>query len=111
MGRRNPNGLKPAPVLLRSSSVTLVPFPAAPLSTVLSNRFGTRIVVMGGGLLVSTGMVAASFSQTVYHMYVTIGIVSGKPPFMARGALDVRLENQQWGGREGDKSELYFFSL
>ncbi|XP_063098012.1 monocarboxylate transporter 7 isoform X3 [Cavia porcellus] len=49
---------------------------SAPLSTVLSNRFGTRIVVMGGGLLVSTGMVAASFSQTVYHMYVTIGIVS-----------------------------------
>ncbi|KAM6175251.1 monocarboxylate transporter 7 [Erethizon dorsatum] len=49
----------------------------APLSTILSNRFGHRVVVMVGGLLVSTGMVAASFSQTVYHMYITIGIISG----------------------------------
>ncbi|XP_036307283.1 monocarboxylate transporter 7 isoform X2 [Pipistrellus kuhlii] len=49
----------------------------APLSTVLSSRFGHRPVVMAGGLLVSAGMVAASFSQKVYHMYVAIGIVSG----------------------------------
>lgn len=58
--------------------VTLCSFHAAPLSTVLSNRFGHRLVVMAGGLLVSTGMVVASFSQEVYHMYITIGIISGK---------------------------------
>lgn len=52
--------------------------PAAPLSTVLSNRFGHRLVVMAGGVLVSTGMVVASFSREVYHMYVAIGIVTGK---------------------------------
>uniref|UniRef100_F7FWU6 Solute carrier family 16 member 6 n=1 Tax=Macaca mulatta TaxID=9544 RepID=F7FWU6_MACMU len=49
---------------------------SAPLATVLSNRFGHRLVVMLGGLLVSTGMVAASFSQEVSHMYVAIGIIS-----------------------------------
>lgn len=49
----------------------------APLSTVLSNRFGHRLVVMTGGLLISVGMVAASFSQRVYHMYISIGVVSG----------------------------------
>ncbi|XP_008841435.1 monocarboxylate transporter 7 [Nannospalax galili] len=49
----------------------------APLSTILSNRFGHRLVVMIGGLLISTGMVAASFSQKVYHMYISIGIISG----------------------------------
>ncbi|XP_023412726.1 monocarboxylate transporter 7 isoform X1 [Loxodonta africana] len=49
----------------------------APLSTVLSNRFGHRLVVMVGGLLVTTGMVMASFSQAVYHMYITVGIISG----------------------------------
>ncbi|XP_049714687.1 monocarboxylate transporter 7 isoform X3 [Loxodonta africana] len=48
----------------------------APLSTVLSNRFGHRLVVMVGGLLVTTGMVMASFSQAVYHMYITVGIIS-----------------------------------
>ncbi|PNJ50923.1 LOW QUALITY PROTEIN: SLC16A6 isoform 3 [Pongo abelii] len=50
---------------------------SAPLATVLSNRFGHRLVVILGGLLVSTGMVAASFSQEVSHMYVAIGIISG----------------------------------
>ncbi|XP_029338932.1 monocarboxylate transporter 7 isoform X1 [Mus caroli] len=49
----------------------------APLSTVLSNRFGHRLVVMAGGLLISLGMIAASFSQRVYHMYISIGIISG----------------------------------
>lgn len=49
----------------------------APLSTVLSNRFGHRLVVMAGGLLVSIGMVVASFSREVYHMYIAIGVISG----------------------------------
>lgn len=52
--------------------------PTAPLSTVLSNRFGHRFVVMAGGVLVSTGMVTASFARTVADMYVTIGLVSGE---------------------------------
>ncbi|OXB64816.1 hypothetical protein ASZ78_006554 [Callipepla squamata] len=49
----------------------------APLSTVLSNRFGHRFVVMAGGVLVSTGMITASFAHSVVHMYITIGIISG----------------------------------
>nr|XP_021156033.1 monocarboxylate transporter 7 [Columba livia] len=49
----------------------------APLSTVLSNRFGHRLVVMAGGVLISTGMVIASFARTVVDMYVTIGVISG----------------------------------
>ncbi|XP_039356387.1 monocarboxylate transporter 7 isoform X2 [Mauremys reevesii] len=49
----------------------------APLSTVLSNRFGHGLVVMVGGILISTGMVAASFARTVVEMYITIGLISG----------------------------------
>ncbi|XP_075418258.1 monocarboxylate transporter 7 [Tenrec ecaudatus] len=49
----------------------------APLSTVLTNRFGHRPVVVVGGLLVTTGMVLASFSQAVYHMYISVGVISG----------------------------------
>ncbi|XP_027424187.1 monocarboxylate transporter 7 isoform X2 [Zalophus californianus] len=47
----------------------------APLSAVLSTRFGHRLVVMAGGLLVSSGMVMASFSLELYHMYISIGII------------------------------------
>lgn len=46
----------------------------------LSNRFGHRLVVMAGGLLVSAGMVIASFARSVVDMYITIGIVSGECP-------------------------------
>ncbi|XP_075034058.1 monocarboxylate transporter 7 [Mixophyes fleayi] len=49
----------------------------APLSTVLSNRFGHRPVVMVGGFLISLGMIMASFARNVVEMYVTIGVVSG----------------------------------
>ncbi|NXR14093.1 MOT7 protein, partial [Semnornis frantzii] len=49
----------------------------APLSTVLSNRFGHRLVVMAGGVLISTGMVIASFARSIVDMYVTIGLISG----------------------------------
>ncbi|XP_032900226.1 monocarboxylate transporter 7 isoform X2 [Amblyraja radiata] len=48
----------------------------APLSTVLSNHFGYRPVVMLGGLLVSLGMMAASFARTIVDMYIAIGLVS-----------------------------------
>ncbi|MEE6506922.1 hypothetical protein FKM82_007898 [Ascaphus truei] len=49
----------------------------APLSTILSNRFGHRPVVMLGGFLISLGMITASFARNVVEMYITIGVVSG----------------------------------
>ncbi|XP_006017408.1 monocarboxylate transporter 7 [Alligator sinensis] len=49
----------------------------APLSTILSNRFGHRLVVMAGGILVSAGMITASFAHSVVEMYITIGVISG----------------------------------
>ncbi|XP_044151985.1 monocarboxylate transporter 7 [Bufo gargarizans] len=49
----------------------------APISTVLSNRFGHRPVVMFGGFLVSMGMILASFARNVVEIYVSIGVVSG----------------------------------
>ncbi|XP_043941052.1 monocarboxylate transporter 7-like [Protopterus annectens] len=49
----------------------------APLSTVLSNRFGHRPIVMIGGFLVGLGMIASSFASGVVEMYITIGIISG----------------------------------
>ncbi|XP_041737325.1 monocarboxylate transporter 7 [Coregonus clupeaformis] len=49
----------------------------APLSTVLSNRFGYRPVVMLGGSLISVGTISSAFVSSIYEMYVTLGIVSG----------------------------------
>ncbi|XP_070712199.1 solute carrier family 16 member 6b isoform X2 [Pempheris klunzingeri] len=49
----------------------------APLSTMLSNRFGTRPVVMTGGFLISLGTISSAFTNSINEMYITIGIVSG----------------------------------
>ncbi|XP_057673539.1 monocarboxylate transporter 7-like [Corythoichthys intestinalis] len=49
----------------------------APLSTILSNRFGHRPVVMTGGFLVSLGTITSAFTNSINEMYITIGIVSG----------------------------------
>ncbi|XP_076852602.1 solute carrier family 16 member 6b [Brachyhypopomus gauderio] len=49
----------------------------APLSSVLSNRFGYRPVVMLGGFLISLGTVTTAFAQSVTQMYITVGLVSG----------------------------------
>ncbi|KAM8724189.1 solute carrier family 16 member 6b isoform 2-T3 [Acanthopagrus schlegelii] len=55
-------------------SSTLTP---APLSTLLSNRFGHRPVVMMGGFLISLGTITSAFTTSIKEMYITIGIVSG----------------------------------
>ncbi|XP_070837607.1 solute carrier family 16 member 6b isoform X1 [Chaetodon trifascialis] len=49
----------------------------APLSTMLSNRFGYRPVVMMGGFLISLGTITSAFTNSINEMYITIGIISG----------------------------------
>ncbi|XP_047428128.1 solute carrier family 16 member 6b [Mugil cephalus] len=49
----------------------------APLSTMLSNRFGYRPVVMMGGFLISLGTITSAFTNSINEMYITIGFVSG----------------------------------
>ncbi|KAA8585756.1 hypothetical protein FQN60_004450, partial [Etheostoma spectabile] len=49
----------------------------APLSTMLSNRFGCQRVVMMGGFLISLGTISSAFTNSINEMYITIGVVSG----------------------------------
>ncbi|TRY59632.1 hypothetical protein DNTS_003900 [Danionella cerebrum] len=49
----------------------------APLSTLLSNRFGHRPVVMLGGFLISLGTVTTALTESINQMYITMGIVAG----------------------------------
>lgn len=51
---------------------------AGPVSSILVNRYGSRPVVMVGGVMVSTGMVLASFGTAIIHLYLCIGVIGGK---------------------------------
>lgn len=51
---------------------------AGPLCSVLVNRFGCRPVMMVGGLFASLGMILASFSTSIIHIYLTTGVITGE---------------------------------
>lgn len=52
-----------------------------PVSSILVNRYGSRPVVIVGGILVSTAMVLASFGTSIIHLYLCIGVIGGKSFF------------------------------
>ncbi|XP_028607956.1 monocarboxylate transporter 2 [Grammomys surdaster] len=64
-------------IALISSIMLAVMYAGGPISSVLVNNYGSRPVVIVGGLLCCTGMILASFSSTVIELYLTIGVIGG----------------------------------
>ncbi|XP_019310501.2 monocarboxylate transporter 2 [Panthera pardus] len=60
-----------------SSIMLAVMYAGGPISSVLVNKYGSRPVVMLGGLLCCLGMVTASFSTSVIELYLTVGFITG----------------------------------
>uniref|UniRef100_A0A3P9HJU5 Solute carrier family 16 member 7 n=1 Tax=Oryzias latipes TaxID=8090 RepID=A0A3P9HJU5_ORYLA len=60
------------------SSVMLASmYAGGPVSSILVNRYGSRPVVMLGGLMVSAAMVLSSFGTTIIHLYLCVGVIGG----------------------------------
>jgi len=51
--------------------------PAGPVSSMLVNRFGSRPVVILGGLVCGVAMVSASFGNSIFYLYFFIGVIGG----------------------------------
>lgn len=49
-----------------------------PISSILVNRYGSRPVVMFGGLLCGIGMVSAAFCTSILQLYICVGFITGK---------------------------------
>ncbi|KAA0725033.1 Monocarboxylate transporter 4 [Triplophysa tibetana] len=60
-----------------SSILLAMLYGSGPLCTILVNRFGCRPVMLVGGLLASSGMILASFSTSIIHIYLTTGVITG----------------------------------
>ncbi|XP_036025494.1 monocarboxylate transporter 2 [Onychomys torridus] len=60
-----------------SSIMLAVMYAGGPVSSVLVNNYGSRPVVIVGGLLCCTGMILASFSNSVIQLYLTVGFIGG----------------------------------
>ncbi|TNN39190.1 Monocarboxylate transporter 2 [Liparis tanakae] len=59
---------------------------ARPVSSLLVNRFGSRPVVMLGGLVCGVAMVSASFGNSIVYLYFFIGVI-GASPSVCEGLL------------------------
>ncbi|XP_004641691.1 monocarboxylate transporter 2 isoform X1 [Octodon degus] len=60
-----------------SSIMLAVMYAGGPISSILVNKYGSRPVVMVGGLLCCVGMILASFSNSVVQLYITVGFIGG----------------------------------
>ncbi|KAM6153299.1 monocarboxylate transporter 2 [Erethizon dorsatum] len=60
-----------------SSIMLAVMYAGGPISSVLVNKYGSRPVVIVGGLLCCFGMILASFSNSVIQLYLTVGFIGG----------------------------------
>ncbi|KAM9362206.1 monocarboxylate transporter 2-like [Symphorus nematophorus] len=64
-------------IALISSIMLAAMYAGGPVSSVLVNRFGSRPIVMMGGLMCGVSMVTASFGNSIIYLYLCIGIIGG----------------------------------
>ncbi|KAA0712703.1 Monocarboxylate transporter 1 [Triplophysa tibetana] len=60
-----------------SSIMLAVMYGGGPVSSILVNKYGCRPIMILGGLLSGTGLIAASFCNSVEGLYFCIGVVGG----------------------------------
>ncbi|XP_044139425.1 monocarboxylate transporter 1 [Bufo gargarizans] len=60
-----------------SSIMLAMMYAGGPISSVLVNKFGSRPIMIAGGVLAGSGLIAASFCNTVTELYFCIGVVGG----------------------------------
>ncbi|XP_062315369.1 monocarboxylate transporter 2-like isoform X2 [Osmerus eperlanus] len=60
-----------------SSIMLAAMYAGGPVSSILVNRYGSRPVVMVGGLMVGIAMIAASFGHSIMHLYLCVGVIGG----------------------------------
>ncbi|XP_022618932.1 monocarboxylate transporter 1-like [Seriola dumerili] len=67
----------PSQVSWISSIMLAVMYAGGPISSILVNKYGSRPIIILGGCLAGSGLVAASFCNTVEQLYFFIGVVGG----------------------------------
>ncbi|XP_054833335.1 monocarboxylate transporter 2-like isoform X1 [Eublepharis macularius] len=60
-----------------SSIMLAATYGGGPISSVLVSRFGSRPVVIFGGLLCGIGMVSAAFCTSIFQLYICAGLITG----------------------------------
>lgn len=70
-------GTTSSEISLISSIMLAAIYGAGPISSVLVNRYGSRPVVIAGGLMCGLSIMAASFGNSIVFLYLCIGVIGG----------------------------------
>ncbi|XP_067908663.1 monocarboxylate transporter 12-like isoform X4 [Heterodontus francisci] len=49
----------------------------APIGSIISNRYSTRVSVILGGVLASAGLILSSFATCLEYLYLSLGVLTG----------------------------------
>ncbi|XP_076870309.1 monocarboxylate transporter 1a [Brachyhypopomus gauderio] len=60
-----------------SSIMLAVMYGGGPISSILVNKYGSRPVMIAGGILSGAGLIGASFCNTVEGLYFCVGVIGG----------------------------------
>lgn len=59
-------------------TTSFICFFKAPLGSLISNHVSCQVGIMLGGLLASTGLILSSFATSLEHLYLSLGILTGR---------------------------------
>ncbi|MBN3294035.1 MOT2 protein, partial [Polypterus senegalus] len=60
-----------------SSIMLATMYAGGPVSSILVNKYGSRPVVISGGVMCAVAMVAASFGTSIIQLYICVGVIGG----------------------------------
>ncbi|KAJ7998725.1 hypothetical protein DPEC_G00207860 [Dallia pectoralis] len=60
-----------------SSIMLACMYGGGPISSILVNKYGSRLVMMCGGLMSGCGLIAASFCNSIEGLYFCVGVIGG----------------------------------
>ncbi|KAG8557069.1 hypothetical protein GDO81_018321 [Engystomops pustulosus] len=60
-----------------SSLLLAAMYAGGPVASILVNKYGSRPVVIFGGVLCGTGFILATFSTSIIQMYICVGVIAG----------------------------------
>ncbi|XP_053143899.1 monocarboxylate transporter 2-like isoform X2 [Hemicordylus capensis] len=60
-----------------SSIMLAATYGGGPISSILVSRYGSRPVVIFGGLLCGIGMISAAFCTSIFQLYICAGLITG----------------------------------
>lgn len=76
----------------------------APLGSLISNHVSCQVGIMLGGLLASTGLILSSFATSLEHLYLSLGVLTGRrhsAPLFLPGKQHKNVENNGPSFQEG----------